>query len=102
MIHVIATITANPGQRGAVLELLRANTPKVLAEPGCIQYDAAIDHNGAGAFQTEVGPDTFVCVERWASIEALKAHIAAPHMIVYATQTKPLVARRVIQVLDPL
>jgi len=102
MIHVIATITANPGQREDVLKLLRANTPTVLGEPGCIQYDMTIDRNGAGAFQTEVGPDTFVCVEKWESIEALKAHIAAPHMVVYAAQTKPLVARRVIQVLDPI
>lgn len=102
MIHVIATITANPGQRGEVLKLLRANTPKVLAERGCIQYDAAIDRNGAGSFQTEVGPDTFVCVERWESLDALKAHIAAPHMIAYAADTKLLVARRVIQVLDPI
>ena len=87
MIHVIATITTNPGQREAVLKLLRVNTPKVLAEPGCIQYDTAIDLSGAGAFQTEVGPDSFVCIEKWESIDALKAHIAAPHMVVYATET---------------
>ena len=43
MIHVIATITALPGSRDAVLELFRKNRPAVLAENGCISYEAVID-----------------------------------------------------------
>ena len=79
MIHVIAVITAKPGLRDTVLEYFRANVPAVRAEQGCIEYGAAIDSEGAPAIQTPWGPDTFVVIEKWESIEALKAHGVAPH-----------------------
>ena len=40
-------------------------------------------------------------VEQWASLAALKAHAAAPHMAAYAAKTKDLIASRVIHVLSP-
>lgn len=101
MIHVIAVITARPGQRDAILEVFRANRPTVLAEQGCIEYDAAVDAEGAGAIQTPYGPDTFLVIEKWESMAALKAHGAAPHMAAYGATVKALVANRVIHVLSP-
>ncbi|MFZ9678389.1 MAG: putative quinol monooxygenase [Quisquiliibacterium sp.] len=101
MIHVIAIITAKPGQRAAILEAFRANMPAVHAEQGCIEYGPAIDAEGMGSFQTPFGPDTFVVVEKWESTEALKAHAAAPHMAAYAARVKDLIAGRVIHVLQP-
>jgi quinol monooxygenase YgiN len=102
MIHVLAIITANPGQRARVLEAFQANVPAVRAEEGCIEYAAAVDAQGFGGFQTAFGPDTFVVIEKWASPEALKAHAAAPHMAAYGAKTKPLIASRVIHVLSPV
>ena len=101
MIHVIAIITAKPGMRDAILEAFRANMPAVHAEQGCIEYGPAIDTPGMGAIQTELGPDTFVVVEKWESPEALKAHAAAPHMVAYGARVRPMVAGRVIHVLSP-
>jgi quinol monooxygenase YgiN len=101
MIHVLAIITAKPGQRDTVLEAFRANVPSVRAEQGCIEYGAAVDVDGFRGFQTEFGPDTFVVIEKWASPDALKAHAAAPHMAAYAAKTRPLIASRVIHVLAP-
>jgi quinol monooxygenase YgiN len=101
MIHVLAIITAKPGQRDKILEAFRANVPAVHAEEGCIEYGAAVDADGLGSFQTKVGPDTFVVVEKWASVDALKAHAAAPHMAAYAAKTKDMVANRAIHVLSP-
>lgn len=101
MIHVLAIITAKPGQRDKILEAFRANVPAVRAEEGCIEYGAAIDTEGLGSFQAKFGPDTFVVVEKWASVEALKAHGAAPHMAAYAAKTKDMVASRAIHVLSP-
>ena len=72
MIHVIAIITAKPGQRENVLAAARANIPAVLAEDGCIEYAPAIDAEGLGSFQTKVGPDAFVFIEKWTSVEAHK------------------------------
>ena len=79
----------------------QANVPNVHAEDGCIEYVATVDAEGAGSIQTPVGPDTFVVVEKWASLDALKAHAAAPHMVAYAAKTKDLIASRVIHVLSP-
>jgi quinol monooxygenase YgiN len=67
MIHVVAVITAKPG-------------------------------NG---FQTKWGPDTFLVIEKWESMEALKAHAAAPHMAAYGAKTKDMIASRVIHILSP-
>ncbi len=101
MIHVIAIITAKPGQREQVLEIARANIPAVRAEDGCIEYNLAVDAEGMGGFQTKFGADTFVFVEKWRDAAALKAHAAAPHMAAYGAKVKDMLAARVIHVLSP-
>jgi quinol monooxygenase YgiN len=101
MIHVIAIITAKPGRREEVLKHFRANVPNVRAERGCIEYGAAVDADPALPVQTKYGPDTFVVVEKWESMDALKAHAAAPHMAAYGAKTKELLASRVIHILSP-
>jgi len=98
MIHVIAIITAKPRQRGAVLEFFKVNLPAVRAEAGCIEYGPVIDVDGA---DPAFGPDTFVVVEKWESMAALKAHAAAPHMAAYAAKTRDLIAKRAVHVLTP-
>ena len=100
MVHVIAVITAKPGQRKSILTHFRANVPAVRAEKGCIEYGAAVDVEPALKFQTAYGPDTFVVVEKWESADALKAHAAAPHMAAYAGKVKEFIASRVIHVLQ--
>jgi len=101
MIHVLAIVSAKPGQRDKILTVFRANMPAVHAEAGCIGYGPVVDAEGMGGFQTKFGPDTFVVIEKWESIDALKAHAAAPHMTAYAAKTKELIASRVIHVLSP-
>jgi len=101
MIHVFAIVTAIPGQRQALLDAFRANMPAVHAEDGCIAYQPAIDTPGVGRLQTQIGEDSFAVIEIWASLEALRAHGASPHMAAYAAQTKALIANRVIHVLSP-
>ena len=101
MIHVLAIITAKSGMRGEILKHFHANMPAVHAEKGCIEYGPTIDAEGAGGIQTKLGPDTFIVVEKWQSLEALKAHAAAPHMAAYAGKTRDMIASRVIHVLSP-
>ena len=101
MIHVLATITAKPGQREALLALFRDVIPKVHAEQGCIEYGPAIDTDGLGDVQTLLGEDTFVVVEKWETVADLRAHAAAPHMAEYAGNARELIASRVIHVLTP-
>lgn len=101
MIQVVAIITAKPGMRESVLEAFRANIPAVRAEDGCIEYGPVVDAEGLGSFQTKFGADTFVVIEKWRDISALKAHAAAPHMAAYAAKVKDMLANRVVHVLSP-
>nr|WP_294527157.1 putative quinol monooxygenase [uncultured Rhodopila sp.] len=101
MIHVVAIITAKPGNRAAILEAFHANVPAVHAEEGCIEYGPATDAEGVGPLQTPFGPDSFVVLEKWESLDHLKAHGASAHMKAYAAKTKDLIANRVIHVLSP-
>lgn len=102
MIHVVAVISAKPGMRDSVLQAFQANVPAVLAEQGCIEYGAAIDVESGPKFQKQHGPDTFVVIEKWESMDALKAHGVAPHMVAYAAKTKEMVESRAIYILSPV
>jgi quinol monooxygenase YgiN len=98
MIHVVAILTAQPGQRAALLEALRANLDTVRAEHGCLEYGPAID---AATSPSQFGPDTLLVIEKWSNADALAAHARAPHMAAYAAATKHLIASRAIHVLTP-
>ncbi|AGB69977.1 MULTISPECIES: putative quinol monooxygenase [Rhizobium] len=98
MIHVLAILIAHPGKRAEVLEAFQANVPAVHAEDGCIEYTAVVDVEGA---DPAFGPDTFVVVEKWESLAALKAHAASAHMAAYGEKVKDLMAGRAVHVLNP-
>ena len=100
MIHVLAMITAKPGMRERILEAYRGNVANVRAEAGCLAYEAAVDVPGMPSIFAQFGADTFVVVERWESVQALRAHAVAPHMKAYASRVEPLTASRAIHVLQ--
>ena len=101
VVHVVAIITTKPGKRGDVLEAFQANIPNVHAEDGCIEYGPTIDTEGVGGIQTEIGPNSFIVIEKWESLDHLKAHAAAPHMVEYAAKVKAMLESRIIHVLSP-
>jgi quinol monooxygenase YgiN len=102
MIHVIAVITAKPGQRERILQAFRANVSAVRAEHGCLEYQATVDAQDAGPAQTAFGPDAFVVVEKWQDMAALHAHAASAHMAAYAATTREFIATRTIHILSPV
>src|ERR1700689_234851 len=99
MIHVLAFITTKPGKRAEVLEAFHKNIPNVHAEAGCIEYGPVVDAEGIG--QVAFGPDTFVVVEKWESLEALGAHAKSAHMAAYAAEVSELIANRAVHILRP-
>ena len=100
MIHVVAIITAKPGQREKILEAARSNIPAVRAEDGCVEYTLVLDAEGFGG-AAKLGPDTFAFIEKWRDADALKAHSNAPHMNAYRTKVGDLTANRAVHVLSP-
>lgn len=100
IVNVLAIITTKSGMRHKVLTEFRAIVPTVLAEAGCIEYQATIDFQNASPSQAKIGENTFVVIEKWESLNALKAHSASSHMADFADKTKDMVASRVIHVLS--
>ena len=83
-------------------QLGREDCAAVLAEKGCIEYGAAIDARGLPPSKGSVGEDTFLVIEKWASLADLQAHAAAPHMAAYGAKTKEWVERKMIHILEPV
>ncbi len=102
MIHVIAFLHLHPGKRTEFLETLKELTPKVRAEAGCLEYTPAVDHAPYMGFQSPIGDDTVIVVEKWASPAALDAHIEAPHMKAWGAKVASMMSHRTIHVLDPI
>ena len=100
MIQVVAMVTAKPGMRDQIVAAYRDNVAAVRAEDGCIAYEAVIDVKDEAPWFAKFGPDTLVVVEKWASLDALKAHALAAHMKAYAAKTKDWIADRKIHVLQ--
>src|SRR5918911_5001240 len=101
MIHVIATIEAKPGQRDAFLAEFRRIVPLVRAEAGCLEYGPAVDVPADIAAQVPPRENVVTVVEKWESLEALRAHLGAPHMTEYRGRVKDLVLGARLQVLQP-
>ena len=101
MIHVIATIEAHPGRRNDLLTEFHRIVPLVRAEAGCIEYGPTVDMPVTLAVPTPVRDNVVVVVEKWESLDALRAHTTAPHMQEYRVRVKDIVARVQLQVLQP-
>ena len=101
MIHVIATIEVVPGRREAVLAEFRRIVPLVQGEAGCLEYGPAVDVPSGLASQVPLRDNVVTVVEKWASLDALRAHTTAPHMLEYRSRVKDLVARVQLQILGP-
>ena len=101
MLHVIATIELNPGTRQAFLAEFHKIVPLVRAEDGCIEYGPTVDAATDIERHALVGADTVVIIEKWTTLAALKAHLAAPHMLAYRPKVKDYIRAATMRVLEP-
>lgn len=99
MVIVIATVQCQPGHRDDFLNEFRQIIPAVLAEEGCIEYgptvDATTDLDNQNSDENRV-----TIVEKWESLESLKAHLVAPHMLEYRPKVKEFVQSAELRVLE--
>ena len=101
MIHVIAAIEIAEGRRNDFLVEFHKVVPLVRAEQGCLEYGPTVDVHADIAAQPALRPNVVTVVEKWESLEALKAHLVAPHMTDYRARVKDLVRGATIHVLEP-
>ena len=102
MIQVIATVELKPDCRDAYLRILNENVPRVKAEAGCLAYEPSIDVDSGLPVQGGIRPNVVTLMEAWTDLDALHAHLKAPHMIEYREAVKNYVTDVRIQVLKPV
>lgn len=100
MIHVIAKIKTAPGKRAEFLAEFHKLVPLVIAEEGCVEYGPTVDAVTEIDAQQKAGQDVAVIIERWESLDALKAHLAADHMTAYREKVKDLVDGTVLEIYE--
>ncbi len=100
-VFVVATVTVKAGKRAEFIEIFKKNVPNVHAEKGCILYEPVVDVASGIASQAPLRENSMTVVETWESLDALKAHLVAPHMDTYRAAVKDLVEGVELQVLQP-
>ena len=101
MIHVLAQIETTPGHRDDFLAEFAQVAVLVRQEEGCIEYGAAVDTVTEIPVQNFIGDNAVLIIEKWESVDHLKAHLVAPHMIDYRVRIKDFVQSVRLQVLEP-
>ena len=98
MINVIASISIETGSLSDFLEIFRANMLKVREEKGCIEYVPLVDIDAKLAPQT-LDDNVVTIIEKWESLQALRDHLEAPHMLAYREKVKNIVTGLSLKVL---
>ena len=78
---VVGSFKAQPGKEAEAAEAFQALVEPTHSEDGCILYAL---HRGSD------DPARLVFVERWASREALDAHLKSPHLAVVLERVEEL------------
>jgi quinol monooxygenase YgiN len=100
MINVIASIHIKDGHVSEFIKIFKSNVPNVLAEKGCIEYVPTVDVQTGLPIQ-ELDENVVTIIEKWDSIEDLKAHLSAPHMREYHKEVEDLIEKVSVKVLEP-
>ncbi|MDA3918701.1 MAG: putative quinol monooxygenase [Deltaproteobacteria bacterium] len=98
MINVIASIHVKESKLEEFIEIFKSNIPAVLTEEGCIEYMPTVDVP-TGLPPQELNSNVVTIIEKWDSLDDLKAHLSAPHMLEYREKTKGLVEEMSVKVL---
>jgi quinol monooxygenase YgiN len=101
MISVIASIYIKDGRLSDYLRILKALVPTVRKEQGCVEYIPAGEVETGMPLQV-LERNVVTILEKWESLEALKAHLGSAHMLDYREKTKDLVDRVSVKVLREL
>ena len=101
MIHVLALVETTAGHREDFLNEFAQVAIPVRNESGCIEYGAAIDAVTDVTQQHLQGENFVLIIEKWESLDHLKAHLVAPHMSDYRVRIKPYVQSVRLQILEP-
>ncbi len=98
MINVIASVRVKTGSLSDFLEIFKAIMPTVREEKGCIEYFPAVNIDAKLPPQI-LDENVVTVIEKWESLEALRDHLGAPHMLAYREKVKDIVTGLSLKVL---
>ena len=90
MIHVIASVRVKPGRLDDFIQLLKSIAPTVRREKGCIRYIPTVDI-ASGLPPQVLDANLVMLIETWESLDALRNHLATPHMAAFFEKRKDMV-----------
>ena len=99
MINVIASVRLKPGSLSRFIEIFKSNVDDVRAEKGCIEYLPTVDIDADLPPQV-LDENVVTIIEKWESLEALRDHLVAPHMLSYREKVKDIVEDLSVKVLQ--
>ena len=102
MIQVVTAVELIPDCPGEFLRVLNEIVPKVRNEEGCLAYEPMVDVESGMPTQGKLRQNTIALVEAWATMDALHAHLRAPHMAGFREAAQDYVLKVSHQVLQPL
>lgn len=79
-----------------------AVVPTVRAEDGCRLYTLLRDASTDWDKPMRFGERTMWMLEKWDSVDALKAHLETPHMKAFGPTVRPMRAASTFHVLEPV
>ncbi len=99
MIHVLASVSIKEGMREKFLDIFKANVANVIKEEGCLEYRPAIDVE-TGLEPQIVDQNMVTVIEKWESVDHLKVHLSAAHMLEYRQKVASMVEGVSLKVLQ--
>ena len=99
MITVLASIRVKAGKTSDFLKIFNDNVPNVREEKGCVEYFPAVDID-AGLPGQSLDLNLVTVIEKWESLEDLRRHAGAPHMLAYRKKVKDMVEDVSLRVLQ--
>jgi quinol monooxygenase YgiN len=99
MINVVASIRVKAAKLSDYLAILKANMHVVRKEKGCIEYVPTIDLDAKLPPQV-LDKNCVTLLEKWESMDAIHAHLGAPHMLAYREKAKDMVESVTFKVLQ--
>jgi quinol monooxygenase YgiN len=100
MIYLIVTMLIKEGRMEEFLAVCRELRPLVLREDGCLAYEYTREIASPLGIQEPIDVNRITLLERWASLDALKAHMETPHMKAAGPKMKELRASVSARVLE--
>ena len=99
MVNVIASIRVKEDKRADFITIFKSNIPAVLEEEGCIRYAPVVDIDADLPGQS-LDENVVTVIEKWNTLEDLKAHLVAPHMLAFRERVKGMVEDVNLKVLE--